>query len=1072
MLKKILTLLGLFFVTYGGMLAQSPYFEAFKLMKNKKDITVNTIYQDKSGFVWIATNQGLIRYNGIDFTPITSLENLVKNEITAVVQDLEGVIWFGHKNGKISKFDGTTFTQFEPEEGSSNAEISGFMVSKTNTIWFTTFGEGVYYWGGKNRKRIYNINTDDGLPDNYTYSVVEGVNSNIYIATDKGICVYDTAKHAVVDSITMSDGLPDNIVKHLCFTNDRKLWIGMEDGGICSYDTGSKKFNVLNNWTFGSINNFVIANPNEFWISTKRKGVVKLTFDSNGAAWLKSFGKNHGLISNQTRTVYLDQEHNIWIGSKEGLAIRKNNHIEFLDARDNFNIKNIYSIAFDKNGSIWIASQDGLYKVIQSETGELTTTKLFDISKISLLSFISVYCDSKGFIWAGTYGYGVYRVNPNNLQYQVFTSRDGLANNNVISISGKNDTILFSTLGGGLSITNINELNRFSTFSMDKGLTSNYIYTAFIDSGNRIWMATDGGGIACMSKGVIQKYQDTNDSLFSQVFYSIVEDSKGRIWLASADRGVYVYNGTTFTNINEMNGLRTNSVRSISKTSDGRIVLVSNEGLDVYDPQSETFEYWGEEDRVAYLEPNLNAIQTDKTGNIWVGTQDGIMILSSTLDSGIQKEPRLLITNKLVYSNPIPENKQRFNFRQNYFTFHYIGLWYKAPEKLLYRYKLEGADMDWSAPTRNLQVTYSNLTDGHYTFKVEVSYIPGKWIGNANAVYSFTINPPIYKRWWFIMILVVIAIISVFSYIKYRTAKLERDKDILEEEVRKRTYEIQMQKEEIETQRDEIELQHQFVTKQRDQIASQNRDIKSSIEYASRIQHAMLPPEELIGQYFAEYFILYKPRDIVSGDFYYFNLRDGKVVFAAVDSTGHGVPGAFMSMLGLTLINDVVNDIADFKASLILSELRTRVKRSLRQKGYEGETRDGMDISLCVFDPETLRLNYAGAYNPLLIVRNNELITYNADKMPIGVFPKEDPFSDNFIDVVKNDMVYVFSDGYHDQLGGERNTKFLLKNFKTLLVDIAVQPAEVQKQILTNKIDSWKGNYPQTDDMLVIGIRI
>lgn len=1053
-------------------MAQSPHFELYNVMKNKKDVNVNTIFQDKSGFIWIGTNQGLVKYNGIEFTVFANDNSHSNTLVTAIAQDSSGMLWIGYQNGSINLFDGENFSPFMPEEGRSSVEISNFLISKSNSIWFTTYGEGVYYWGGKNRKRVYNINTDDGLLDNYAYSITQGEGANIYIATDKGICVYDTTKNAIVDSITMTDGLPDNIVKHLCFTPDKKLWIAMEDGGICSYDTRSKKFNIISNWMYGSVNNFVIANQNEFWISTKRNGVVKLTIDASGKAWYKEYEKPQGLSGYQTKTIFLDREHNIWIGTKEGLTLKKNNGIEFLDSHDGFNIKNIYSITFDKLGDIWISSEQGLFKVRRSEMGEITIQPVLENKKTNFLSFISSYCDSKGFIWAGTYGYGVYRINPKDLTYEVFKTDKGLANNNVISINGKKDSILFSTLGGGISIYNLNKPKEIKNISIENGLASNYIYNSFVDSKNKLWLATDGGGIVCINKELIQKCEDPHDSLFSHVFYSIAEDKIGRMWFASADKGIYIYDGINFKSINEMNGLRTNSIMSIVRAADGRIVLVSNEGIEIYNTDNETFEYWGEDDKVAYQEPSLNTTATSPQGDIWIGTKEGIIILTPNTDTTIQQEPNLQITSKLLYTKPIPTSKINFRYNQNYFTFHYIGLWYKAPDKLLYRYKLEGADMDWSAPTQTLQANYSNLRSGKYQFIVEVSYIPGKWISSPNARYSFTIRPPFYLTWWFISAMVIIILLGIFAFIKYRTAKLERDKDLLEVEVLKRTHEIQSQKEEIETQRDEIEKQHQYVTKQRDQIAIQNRDIKASIEYASKIQQAMLPPTDLVKQYFDDFFILYKPRDIVSGDFYYFNQREGKIIFAAVDCTGHGVPGAIMSMLGHTLLNDVVNDIRNFSAAKILTELRIRLKAALRQKGYDGETRDGMDISLCIFDPQTQTINYAGAYNPLFIIRNKELNVYNADRMPIGVYLRENNFTDNFTELEKNDMLYIFSDGFHDQLGGERNTKFLFKNFKNLMIEVSSNPADQQKQILINRINQWKNDVPQTDDMLIIGIRI
>jgi len=1069
--KKWLSVIFLL-IPFAYSIGQSPHFDILKIIKNKNSVQVNTIFQDNTGFIWIGTDQGLVKYNGIDFTVYTVKNNLASDNISAIAQDSTGNLWLGHENGSITILSNDEFSTFAPEEGTSKSEISSFLVTNTNTTWFSTKGEGVYYWGGKNRKRVYNINTDDGLLDNYVYSITPGEKSNIYISTDKGISIYDTTLNKVVGNITMADGLPDNIVKDIHFTSKSMLWIAMEDGGICCYNTETKKFKHLENWMFGSINDFVNVTSNELWVSTKRNGIIKIIVDANGKPWYKTYEKKQGLLSNKTQTIFIDKEHNIWLGLKEGLMLKKNNRVEFLDNEDDLNLKNVYSLAFDKSGSMWVASQDGLNRVTFSEMGKLIVKKVLENPKFSFLSYLSVYCDSKGYIWAGTYGYGVYRIDPSDLSFKVFTTKDGLANNNVISITGKNDIVLFSTLEGGVSEFNYQYPNKFKSYSIDNGLTSNYVYNSFIDSKDRFWFGTDGGGAAYLSNNKIQKCEDPKDTLFSHVFYSIVEDSKHRIWLSSSDRGIYIYNDSTFKVLNEMNGLRSNDIKSLISTTNGNVVLVSNEGIDVFKSDGESSESLGEEDHVAYLEPSLNAINTSANGLVWFGTQNGVVVFNPNDDSSTIHQPNILITNKQLYSKPIPKGKVKFTHNENYFSFQYIGLWFKAPGKLLYRYKLEGADMDWSPATRTLQANYSNLSSGDYKFVVQVSHSPGKWIGSSNATYSFTIKPPFYFTWWFIVLVIISISIGVYSFIKYRTAKLERDKDILEEEVRKRTHEIQMQKEEIETQRDEIEVQHQYVSKQRDQIAAQNRDIKSSIEYASRIQQAMLPPTELIKENFKEFFIFFNPKDIVSGDFYYINKIDQKLIIAAADCTGHGVPGAIMSMLGLTLLNDVVTSLDNLTAAGILNELRTRIKNSLKQRGYDGDSRDGMDISLCIFDISNRNVNYSGANNPLLLVRNGELLIYSADKMPIGVYIREDSFTDQYLEVKENDMIYLFSDGYQDQLGGVRNTKFLTKNFKALLTELSDKPLNIQRQTLVDRINSWKDGYPQTDDMLVIGLRV
>ena len=256
-------------------------------------------------------------------------------------------------------------------------------------------------------------------------------------------------------------------------------------------------------------------------------------------------------------------------------------------------------------------------------------------------------------------------------------------------------------------------------------------------------------------------------------------------------------------------------------------------------------------------------------------------------------------------------------------------------------------------------------------------------------------------------------------------------------------------------------------------LAYQKKQITDSIEYASRIQTAILPPGDYIERVMPEHFILYKPRDIVSGDFYWITHKDGKIVVAAVDCTGHGVPGAFMSMLGFAFLNEIVNKEAELKANLILNQLRDYVKSSLRQTGKDDEAKDGMDIALCIIDPSNLKMQYAGAYNPLYLIRNQEFISLKADRMPIGIHILEkDSFTNHEIDIKKEDVIYIFTDGYIDQFGGEDKRKFKISPFRELLININNKSMNEQKQILEEEFYKWKGEHEQIDDILVMGIKI
>jgi serine phosphatase RsbU (regulator of sigma subunit)/Tfp pilus assembly protein PilF len=256
-------------------------------------------------------------------------------------------------------------------------------------------------------------------------------------------------------------------------------------------------------------------------------------------------------------------------------------------------------------------------------------------------------------------------------------------------------------------------------------------------------------------------------------------------------------------------------------------------------------------------------------------------------------------------------------------------------------------------------------------------------------------------------------------------------------------------------------------------ITEQQKEITASIEYARKIQNAVLTPGDFIADLLPERFILFRPRDIVSGDFYWLTKKKDKIICVVADCTGHGVPGAFMSMLGITLLNEIVSKNIDFSANEILDELRTMVIKSLRQTGREGEILDGMDIILLIFDLEQQNVEFAGAHNPLFLLRDGEIIEYKADQMPIGIQTTHNvPFTKQVIKLQKGDVLYASTDGFIDQFGGPSGKRFMLKNFRKLLGEIYNKSMEEQKKLLSENLDNWMAETSQIDDILVMGIRI
>jgi len=408
---------------------------------------------------------------------------------------------------------------------------------------------------------------------------------------------------------------------------------------------------------------------------------------------------------------------------------------------------------------------------------------------------------------------------------------------------------------------------------------------------------------------------------------------------------------------------------------------------------------------------------------------------------------------------------------RNSIAFELSAPFYLKLSSTLYQFKLEGISDKWSKWEVKPEIKFPYLPAGQYTLNVRAKNILNEV--NDMESYHFTVKPPFWKTWWFYSIITILSLGLIYSTMKIRERNLRDAKNLLEQKVLERTAEIQKQREQM----------------------------RDSIQYASRIQSAILPPHSYINEILPDFFIMYKPKDIVSGDYYWISEKNGRVVVNVADCTGHGVPGAFLSVLGITSLNDIVNKQGITQANEILNLLRDSLTNSLHQTGQKGEAHDGMDMAMCVIDSENMELQFSGAYNPLYVIRllseapvetsemalnkhykysvheqaNKfyEFIELRPDRMPVGVYYKQHrPFTNHIFKIQKGDSLYIFSDGYLDQFGGDDGRKFLSSQFKKLLLAVQDNSMVEQKAILENTLITWKGVFNQIDDITVMGIRI
>lgn len=436
-------------------------------------------------------------------------------------------------------------------------------------------------------------------------------------------------------------------------------------------------------------------------------------------------------------------------------------------------------------------------------------------------------------------------------------------------------------------------------------------------------------------------------------------------------------------------------------------------------------------------------------------------------------------------------NKE-LTYDKNHITFHFAGISYKDPKGVRYQYKLDGLEDSWSPAVTSNFATYTSLPSGSYNFQVRAINADNT-VSDQPLEIAFQITPPFWGTNWFKAFALIVLISLAYGLHNLRMKKIKQDKAKLEQIVKERTKEVVKQKEEIQSYNEslleknaEVSQQKEEILAQRDDIiekanqlsviykesSTQNKKIGQSIRYAKRIQQAMLPSEKSINKYIPDNFILYNPKDIVSGDSYWIGRLDDIILIAAIDCTGHGVPGAIMTMAANLALSQIVNAEKLWKPNEVLSRLHVLIRQTLAQD--ESNSRDGMDLGLCAIDQQNKQLYFAGAKRPLLIVEDGQLQSLHGDRFSIGGQKAEITFTEQQLPYNENMLFYLTSDGYQDQFGSTAKRKMGKKKFYALIKSIAHLPLPEQQTKLQDFIHQWQeaGNEKQLDDQVIVGFRL
>ncbi|HTL81242.1 MAG TPA: SpoIIE family protein phosphatase, partial [Bacteroidia bacterium] len=680
----------------------------------------------------------------------------------------------------------------------------------------------------------------------------------------------------------------------------------------------------------------------------------------------------------------------------------------------------IQTLCKDGNGNIWMGTAgNGIYRYDTAQKKFTHYPKNHaDPHAIGDEIINCVNVDHSGRVWVGAGHAALQLFDPSINGFISFPleEKDSLTFGVYSIANAGDDELLIGFLTGDVMRFNM----KTKTFTrIWKNTTAISISALYQDKFGGVWIGTNGSGLIYVKNSSVTYFTE-KDSLPNNVINGIVPGTHDELWL-SCDRGLCRFDPISksvrsFTPEDGLQGYEFNQ-SSNARTPDGKLWFGGVKGFNGFFPKD--------------ILPNLTPAPA-------VITAFTVLNRSYPLDSDI------------LYTKDIS-----LTYRDYFFSFDFAGLEFTNPKRNHYKYMMEGFDAEWVDAGDRRFVTYTNLDPGEYTFHVMASNNDGYW-GGKEAVIHITISPPFWRTKWFYTLCGLTLILSIWLFIRRRERILRKEKEILETKVSERTFELQQEKE---------------------KVTAAHKDIKDSINYAQRIQYALLAHEELLKQQLKDYCIFFQPKDVVSGDFYWAtrrtepggrNSEKESFYLAVCDSTGHGVPGAFMSLLNISFLNEAINEKQITEPSKVFDHVRERLIRNISQEG----AKDGMDAILAEFVAGSDEIRYAAAHNAPLIIRGNEVLQQGADKMPVGKGEKEENFTLRTMKVQKGDVVYFYTDGFSDQFGGAQGKKFKEANLRKFLLDIAQLPMKEQQEKLKHQFEEWKGELEQVDDVLILGVRI
>ncbi len=1023
--------------------------------------------QDDKGFMWFGTQDGLNKYDAYQIRVFkndpTSPNSLSSSDITCIKQIKTDLILIGTREG-LNFFNPVT------EKFTVINNIKGLNV-KINTI--AKFDSSNAIIGSD--EGLFLINLTSKNVKAFPFPIEEKVNvkailelkNTFYIGTkEKGLWTLHKNKLERInfiktDYLNFSLNELESIYDIKEYAG--KLYIGSKEDGIFKIDLNTneieEKITFLSDSKSSNAIRKMDINNNKIFAATGNGFVIYNLISKKYSSAVNNSNQN-SLSNNLLRYVYIDKDENTWIGTEMGgvdVSFKQTQKFPQNEFDEDYSLKNIYS--FLETEEFFYVGGENIIKQYNTRTKNI----IIDLSKVIEGNYaLNFFKERDNILWIGSYGKGLIRYNIKTKEAKKVLNES--IGNTVLCLKSNGNFLYACSVGDGLFEINLKTLE-VKNYSQFDGLPSLSINTMFSDSKKNVWLGMIDGGLVKLKDfpngkklqiSEIYKNEKKPNQIASNTILALNEDKNGNIWVATSAGLSKLLLSNIFKNFYEKDGLPNTYLYSILKDSLNNFWMSSNNGIIKFNPllaeKDIEFKHYSIKDGLVNTEYNIGAAQISKNGNMYFGGANGFNVFRpNAIKDNLVPAKTYIVSykrgGKNVETDSLINYKKnlKLSWRENYFQFEVVALDYTDPSKNRFSYKLEGYDNEWSAPSNIRYISYTELSGGEYTLKIKASNNDGIWNETPYEI-KITVVPPFWKTTWFYVLIAIFGSAGVIAFTQYRTRAIKKENKLLENKVSERTKEL----------------------------AEKNKDITSSIEYAKRIQEAILPSKDVIFKKLQKAFILYKPKDIVSGDFYWFAEKNGFNIFAVVDCTGHGVPGAFMSMIGHNLLHQIVLEKGIIEPGEILNALHKGVQESLRQGQNEINTNDGMDVSLIAVNYTDKIVKWAGANRPLVLINTaGEYFKYDGNKFPVGgaQLDTNRQFTTHQINVT-NAMAYMFSDGYADQFGGEKGKKYMVKKFNDLLMVIYHTSPEVQRSELEKSFEQWKLNHEQVDDVLVVGIGI